>query len=296
MQINLLEKTELKIYGLELRAANLTAVAAAVAEVLALPADRVLVVDVRDDHICLDLLTETIDIRQVAGKEKALLAAVGGIEGIKITDAAYVDSAGILGIIGGAEEDAAAVVTRAEAMSSEIERNVLGRAMVFATGFEVAKGMIEDTNSPFLLRMLVEQGYRAEFGGTLEDDATVIAHRLRDTAERGYGLVITTGGVGAEDKDFSVEALTRVDPEATTPWTVKFQAGTGRHVKDGVRIGVGGYGLTTFVSLPGPHDEVAAAAAALSRHCTAGSVDRKALATDIAEILREKLRHKQWHH
>jgi molybdenum cofactor synthesis domain-containing protein len=296
VQLNLLEKTELKIYGLGLKNVNLTAVAAAVAEVLALPAGKVLVVDVRDDHICLDLLTKTIDIRQVAGREKALLAAVGGIEGVEVTAAAYVDAAGILGIIGGAEEDAAAIVTRAEAMSSEIERNVLGRAMVFATGFEVAKGMIEDTNSPFLLRMLVEQGYRAEFGGTLEDDAAVIAHRLRDAAERGYGLVVTTGGVGAEDKDFSVEALTRVDPGATTPWTVKFQAGMGRHVKDGVRIGVGGYGLTTFICLPGPHDEVTAAAAALRRHCAAGPVDRQALATDIADILREKLRHKQWHH
>lgn len=296
MQLNLLEKTELKIYGLELKAANLTVVAAVVAEVLALPSDQVLVVDVRDDHICLDLLVKTIDIRQVIGKEKALLTAVGGIEGVEVTDAAYVDSAGILGIIGGAEEEAAAVVARVEAMSGEIERNVLGRALVFATGFEVARGMIEDTNSPFLLRVLKEQGYRAEFGGTLEDDAAIIAHRLRDAAERGYGLVITTGGVGAEDKDFSVEALTKVDPAAVTPWIVKFQAGTGRHVKDGVRIGVGGYGLTTIISLPGPHDEVAAAAAALRRHCAAGPVDRPALATDIAAILREKLRHKQWHH
>lgn len=296
MQLNLLEKTELKLYGLVLKAANLTAIAAAVADVLALEADKVLVVDVREDHICLDLLTKTIDIRQVAGKEKALLAAVGKIDGVEVTAAAYVDSAGILGIIGGSEEETASIIARAEAMGSEIERAVLGRALVFATGFEVSRGMIEDTNSPHLLRLLVEQGYRAEFGGTLEDNADVIAHRLRDAAERGFGLVITTGGVGAEDKDFSVEALTRVDPEAATPWIVKFQAGTGRHVKDGVRIAVGGYGLTTLVSLPGPNDEVVAASAALKRHCTAGSVDRQALAADIAAILREKLRHKNWHH
>lgn len=296
MQLNLLEKTELKIYGLGLKAVNLTAVAAAVAKVLALPADKVLVVDVRDDHICLDLLAKTIDIRRVAGKEKALLAAVGKVDGVEVIAGAYVDSAGILGLIGGSEEEAAEIVARAEAMGSEIERAVLGRALVFATGFEVARGMIEDTNTPYLLRLLGELGYRAEFGGTLEDNVDVIAYRLRDAADRGFGLVITTGGVGAEDKDFSVEALTRVDPAAVTPWIVKFQAGTGRHVKDGVRIGVGGYGLTTLVNLPGPNDEVAAAGEALRRHCQAGPVDRQALAADIAAILREKLRHKKWHH
>ncbi len=296
MKLNLLEKTELKIYGLELKAANLTVVAAAVAEVLALPSDQVLVVDVRDDHICLDLLTRTIDIRQIAGKEKALLAAVGKVDGVEVAAGAYVDSAGILGLIGGSEEEAAEIVARAEAMGGEIERAVLGRALVFATGFEVARGMIEDTNTPYLRRLLGELGYRAEFGGTLEDNADVIAYRLRDAADRGFGLVITTGGVGAEDKDFSVEALARVDPAALTPWIVKFQAGTGRHVKDGVRIGVGGYGLTTIVNLPGPNDEVVAAGEALRRHCNAGPVDRQALAGDIAGILREKLRHKKWHH
>ncbi|MDT8903369.1 molybdopterin-binding protein [Anaeroselena agilis] len=296
MQLNLLEKTELKIYGLELKAANLTVVAAAVAKVLAIPSGKVLVVDVRDDHICLDLLAKTIDIRQIAGKEKAILAAVGKVNGVEITPGAYVDSAGILGLIGGSEEEAAGIVARAEAMGSEIERAVLGRAIIFATGFEVAKGMIEDTNSPYLIGVLVEQGYRAEFGGILEDNAEIIAHRLRDAADRGFGLVITTGGVGAEDKDFSIEALTKVDPAAVTPWIVKFQAGTGRHVKDGVRIGVGGCGPTTFVSLPGPNDEVVVAGAALRRHCMAGPVDRQSLAADIAAILREKLRHKKWHH
>ena len=183
-------------------------------------------------------------------------------------------------------------------MSDEIERTVLRRARVYATGFEVKKGMIEDTNSPYLLALLESQGYRAEFGGILEDDVHAIAHALRDAAERGFGLVITTGGVGAEDKDFSVEAVTRLDPEAATPWIVKFQAGTGRHLKEGVRIGVGQYGLTTL--------RQPARAARRGRgqrrwrcesFCTAGRVDKLALANAVVEILREKLRGKQahWH-
>ena len=36
-------------------------------------------------------------------------------------------------------------------------------------------------------------------------------------------------------------------------------------MKEGVRIAVGQYGLTTYVSLPGPHDEVEASAASAAK-------------------------------
>ncbi len=258
MQLNLLEKTELRIYGLYLRQVNLGTVAAKVAEALELPAEGVLVVDVRDDHVCLDILIKTVEMRQIIGKQHAVLDKLRSIEGLTVTPEAYVDSAGIMGLIGCERLQAEEIVARSSQMATEIERRVLRRALVYATGFEVKQGMIEDTNSPFLLALLSRQGYEANFGGILEDDVHAITRALRDAAERGIGLVITTGGVGAEDKDFSVEAVSRLDPEAATPWIVKFQAGTGRHVKDGVRIAVGQYGLTTYVSLPGPHDEVEA--------------------------------------
>ncbi|WP_371375187.1 molybdopterin-binding protein [Sporomusa aerivorans] len=296
MDLNLLEKTELKIYGLNLQSVNLTRVAEVVAKVLGLPVREVLVVDVRYDHICLDILAKSIDMRQIIGKEQALLYELAAIDGLELTSDAYVDSAGIMGLIGCEEADAGIIAQRTEAVADEITRAVLGRALVYATGFEVKNGMIEDTNSPYLIELLQSKGYKAEFGGILEDDVSVIAHKLRDAAERGFGLVITTGGVGAEDKDFSVEALARMDSEAATPWIVKFQVGTGRHVKEGVRIAVGQSGLTTFVSLPGPHDEVVAAGAALQNHCYAHQpIEKNNLANDIAHILRDKLRHKHWH-
>jgi len=295
VQLNLLEKTELRIYGLGLHEVNLSTVAAGVAKVLALPAEQVLVVDVREDHICLDILAKTVDMRQLIGKQDELLGELRGIEGLEVTAGAYVDSTGIMGLISCEPVQSGEIVARAAAMSGEIEGKVLRRARVYATGFEVKQGMIEDTNSPYLIALLESQGYKAEFGGILEDDLQAIAYALRDAAERGFGLVITTGGVGAEDKDFSVEAVTRVDPEAATPWIVKFEAGTGRHLKEGVRIAVGQYGLTTYVSLPGPHDEVEASAMALRKFCTAGRVDKLALANAIVEILREELRKKQAH-
>lgn len=295
MQLNLLTKTELKVYGLNMHNVNLNKIAAAAAAVLGLPVTEVLVVDVRYDHICLDILAKSIDMHQIIGKEQALLAELATIEGLELTPDAYVDSAGIMGLIGCEEAEARVIADRAEIVADEIARNVLGRALIYSTGFEVRNGMIEDTNSPYLIELLAAQGYKAEFGGILDDDVSIIAYKLRDAAERGFGLVITTGGVGAEDKDFSVEALLRMDPEADTPWIVKFQAGTGRHVKEGVRIAVGQSGLTTFISLPGPHDEVVAVGAALKHHCNAARIEKTALANDIARILRDKLRHKHGH-
>ncbi len=296
MELNLLEKTELKIYGLKLQNVNLGEIAKAAAAVLGLPVREVLVVDVRHDHICLDILAKSISMRQIIGKEQALLTELAAIDGLELTPETYIDSAGIMGLIGCDESQAGVIAAQAEAVADEIARAVLGRALVYATGFEVQNGMIKDTNSPYLLELLQANGYKAEFGGILADDASIITHKLRDAAERGFGLVITTGGVGAEDKDFSVEALLKLDPAAATPWIVKFAIGTGRHVKEGVRIAVGQSGLTTFISLPGPHDEVVAAGAALQNRCQAHEpIAKEALAGEVAQILRDKLRHKHWH-
>ena len=238
-ELNLLEKTELRIHGLELSGVNLNELAARVAQVLELPANQVLVIDVREDHVCLDLLTPKINIRQIAGREQAVLKALTLMDGLTVGENARIDSSGILGLIAYDQNEALEIAALSQKMGSEIESNILRRALVFATGFEVKKEMIEDTNSPFLIDLLQKQGYAAEFGGILDDDLDIIANKLMEATERGFGLVITTGGVGAEDKDFSVEAMTRIDRQAATPWIVKYEQGTGRHVKAGVRIGVG---------------------------------------------------------
>ena len=297
-ELNLLEKTELRIHGLELSGVNLNELAARVAQVLELPANQVLVVDVREDHVCLDLLTPKINIRQIAGREQAVLKALTLMDGLTVGENARIDSSGILGLIAYDQNEALEIAALSQKMGSEIESNILRRALVFATGFEVKKEMIEDTNSPFLIDLLQKQGYAAEFGGILDDDLDIIANKLMEATERGFGLVITTGGVGAEDKDFSVEAMTRIDRQAATPWIVKYEQGTGRHVKAGVRIGVGQYGLTTLINLPGPHDEVRVAAPILQAHCNRGFIDKELLASDLVQVLRAKLSSKKqnWDH
>ena len=297
-ELNLLEKTELRIHGLELSGVNLNELAARVAQVLELPANQVLVVDVREDHVCLDLLTTKINIRQIAGREQAVLKALTLMEGLTVGENARIESSGILGLIAYDQNEALEIAALSQKMGSEIESNILRRALVFATGFEVKKEMIEDTNSPFLIDLLQKQGYAAEFGGILDDDLDIIANKLMEATERGFGLVITTGGVGAEDKDFSVEAMNRIDRQAATPWIVKYEQGTGRHVKAGVRIGVGQYGLTTLINLPGPHDEVMAVAPVLQAHCNRGLINKELLANDLVQVLRAKLsiKKKHWDH
>ena len=298
MELNLLEKTELRIHGLELSGVNLNELAARVAQVLELPANQVLVVDVREDHVCLDLLTPKINIRQIAGREQAVLKALTLMDGLTVGENARIDSSGILGLIAYDQNEALEIAALSQKMGSEIESNILRRALVFATGFEVKKEMIEDTNSPFLIDLLQKQGYAAEFGGILDDDLDIIANKLMEATERGFGLVITTGGVGAEDKDFSVEAMNRIDRQAATPWIVKYEQGTGRHVKAGVRIGVGQYGLTTLINLPGPHDEVMAVAPVLQAHCNRGLINKELLANELVQVLRAKLsiKKKHWDH
>ena len=298
VELNLLEKTELRIHGLELSSVNLNELAARVVQVLELPANQVLVIDVREDHVCLDLLTPKINIRQIAGREQAVLKALTLMDGLTVGENARIDSSGILGLIAYDQNEALEIAALSQKMGSEIESNILRRALVFATGFEVKKEMIEDTNSPFLIDLLQKQGYAAEFGGILDDDLDIIANKLMEATERGFGLVITTGGVGAEDKDFSVEAMNRIDRQAATPWIVKYEQGTGRHVKAGVRIGVGQYGLTTLINLPGPHDEVRVAAPILQAHCNRGFIDKELLASDLVQVLRAKLSSKKqnWDH
>ena len=60
-----LEKTEIRVERIGLDGANLTELAATVADVLGLPRDEVLVIDARDDLLALDVLRRSIDAYQL---------------------------------------------------------------------------------------------------------------------------------------------------------------------------------------------------------------------------------------
>ena len=255
-ELNLLEKTELWVTSASLRGADLGDVAAAAAKVLGLDRREVLVVDVREDHFVLDILRKTVRAEDVVAKERELLSAIGAVDGVLLSPDASVHAEGVLGLISLEPARARELLDRTGQMVAEIRQKMKRRCIVFASGFEVKGGMIRDTNTPYIVAILESRGFSVTAGGVLDYDEESIARRLGEAAESGFGLVITTGGVGAEDKDRTVEGITLLDPKASTPWVVKYRRGTGRHAKEGVRIAVAEYGSTAIVALPGPTDEV----------------------------------------
>lgn len=103
--------------------------------------------------------------------------------------------------------------------------------------------------------------------------------------------------MGAEAKDHTIEALLAVDPEAITPYISKYKIGTGRHTKEGVRIGVGVVSETLIVALPGPNDEVKMSLDVLVKGLKSGLSRQElaeSLAVNLRQVLREKMKH--WHH
>jgi len=294
MELDLLHKTELWINGIELTKANLNTIADTVAHVLELPRKDVLVVDVRNDVVVLDILSRKIQAEQIMGKEKELLLALSGVSGVRVTSKTDIHANGILGLIGVKPELRDEIIEQTVRISEQVKEGVAKRGMVFSSGREVEEGIIEDTNSPYLIKLFSDNGYRMRFGGILSDDLDMITGRLRAAAADGYGLVITTGGVGAEDKDFMVESVCRLDQQANTPCILQFHAGEGRHVKNSVRIAVGKIDLTTIVTLPGPHDEVRLVAPVLLDGLKKG-LDKKCLANVVATTLQEKWRKSMTH-
>jgi molybdenum cofactor synthesis domain-containing protein len=295
MGINLLEKTELWVNEITLDNTNLTNLANAVARVLGLSDGEVLVVDVRPRHITLDVLATNIPQENIIGKERAILDAVAALPGVTLYPETYIHSNGILGQICASVEDQTAMLDRVAKITEELRKNVSRRAIVFPTGFELQQGLIEDTNTPYLRDMLEKAGYKVTVGEIMADDLSDVVEKLSDALNRGFGLIVTSGGVGAEDKDHTVEGICAIDHKAATPYVVKFTKGTGRHVKDGVRIGVGSEGLSLMVSLPGPHDEVELAAPVLCKGLEEGW-DKVLLADRLAAVLAERWRQKAMFH
>jgi molybdenum cofactor synthesis domain-containing protein len=287
---DLMNKTELTIRRIVLRDAELGQVADAVAEALGLERGDVLVTDVVGDQVVVDVLRRGVDPHLLLGRRDALQARLATVPGVTCTPETEFHSRGMLGWIALDADAGAEILRRSEAMATEIRRRLARTAVVFSTGAEVVGGSVKDTNAPLIRERLQAKGWSVSFGGALPDDEVLIAARLGQAADEGHALVLTTGGVGAEDKDRTIEALLRAAPGAATREVVKYQLGVGRHRhKDSVRIAVGRLGGTLLVALPGPTDEVQLALAALLEGLGAGA-SQEALADAIAAPLRERLR------
>jgi nicotinamide-nucleotide amidase len=81
------------------------------------------------------------------------------------------------------------------------------RAVLLVTGSEVARGVIDDRNGPFLARSLETAGVDVVRIELLPDDLETIAGGVRRAVSDGVGLVVTTGGLGATHDDVTMAAV-----------------------------------------------------------------------------------------
>jgi molybdenum cofactor synthesis domain-containing protein len=287
--VELLDKTEVWVDGVTLDGADLPALGRAAAAVLSVPHDRLFVTDVRDARVVFDVLVPRVRLEDVAGKENELLGALDRVPGVDVAVGAAVHSWGVLGVIGAPPGQVPEILARADELEDGLRAYVAGRVAVVSTGGEVLDGRVRDTNLETATEALGAAGYDVSSGGVLPDDEQTIAGRVARLAGDGFGVVVTTGGVGAEDKDRTIEALQLLDPETATAAIAHYRVGEGRHVKDSVRIGVARVGWGLAVALPGPTHEVRLALPVLVDGLRAGSTPA-ALAEAIAAALRAPLR------
>jgi len=285
MELNLLEKKELWIENIKLNNINLNEVAKVVAKTLNLEIKKVMVVDVRENFITLDILRNTLQIEDIIGKEKILLKNLAKVKGLTISNNTCIHSDGVLGLIAVEPEEKAQFLSRVNSISRNIKNNFLRRAKIFASGIEVQKKLIKDTNTPMIIDILKARGFKVERGDILPDNKVKISQEIFSAINEGYGLIITTGGVGAESKDQTIEGILQLDPEAETPYITYYHKGTGRHIKDGVRIGVGKVGEAIILSLPGPNDEARVGIEAFIEDFFEGCDDKSKLANKVARAL-----------
>jgi molybdenum cofactor synthesis domain-containing protein len=290
LELELFEKTEIWVRPIQIRDVNLGKIAEAFAEVLHLRKSEVMVVDVREDLITVDILKRSVMAEDIIGKKEALLRALAAIPGVSVSSETSIHSDGILGLIDIEDQKTAGdILGGMERMGREVSERIRKRAIVFPSGFEVQQGMIQDTNSPYIKSRLTQEGFSVTVGDILEDDLESIVPNLRRALNEGYGLIITTGGVGAEDKDRMVEAVQRIDPEASTPYIIHYEKGTGRHEKDGVKIGVAYSRPTFLIALPGPHEEVKVGMEVIVEGLKRGE-GKEEIASALAKEFRVRLR------
>jgi molybdenum cofactor synthesis domain-containing protein len=217
------------------------------------------------------------------------------LPGVALKANVTVHSEGILGVIGTPREDVDKLISEAERLETNLRAYTAKRVAVVSTGTELLDGRVKDTNLEAAREILGAAGYEVESGGVVGDDRESIAGRVARLISEGYGIVITTGGVGAEDKDCTVEALELLDPQLATAVLARYKAGHGRHVKDCVRIAFAQFDWGVVIALPGPTHEVKLALGVL--------VDGLQKQTSPAELieamavpLRASLPHRHDHH
>lgn len=287
MEWNLLEKTTFWVEGVELHDADLNAIAAGVARALGLRPHEVMVVDVRPNLLVFDVTCRSVNPYAIAGKETNIMRVLSSIKGVHLRTNPKIHSEGILGFIAIDPGIVANTLARSYQLSQAVAGRVAKRAVVMASGQEVILGIIRDLNSPYIVSLLRRAGYEADYGGVLEDDARSSINRIEALLSKGIGLLVTTGGMGAEGKDCMLEVLRWFDRDAYAAPILKFNPDGKRHQREGVYVGVAETGISKLIALPGPHPEVRVACTRMIRGIAAG-LPKAQLAEYIAAPIRRR--------
>jgi molybdopterin biosynthesis enzyme MoaB len=217
----------------------------------------VFVTDVRDGNVVLDVLSPRVDLAAIAGRAQILLDGIASVDGVTVLPDASVHSNGVLGVLGAPADQTDELIRSADRLADGLRRYVARRVAVVSTGAEVEDHRVEDTNFAVIDDLMSGAGYDVRHLGVVLDDDRAIAGRvMRCCVDEGFGIVVTTGGVGAEDKDRTIEAIELLDPDLSTAVLATYQVGHGRHVKAHVRVAVATVGDALVVALPGPTREV----------------------------------------
>ncbi len=287
-EVQLLSKSEVWITGIHLSDVDLPKLAKCFAEVLGLNTEEVFVTDCREGLLVFDILSPSVNFEEIAGKQTQMFEMLRQTQGVRLDSEAQVHSEGVLGFIGQSRELANEAISEAKRMDHQIQQYASGRIAVISTGTELLNGTVRDTNYEAVKELLSNDGYEIHYAGIAGDSENEIAGMINRVASEGFGVIITTGGVGAEDKDKTVEAIELLDPDLATATLAEYTKGHGRHVKEKVRIGVASLGWTTIIALPGPTHEVRLALPIIAAHLMSGSTNEK-LAEAIAIPLRATL-------
>lgn len=78
---------------------------------------------------------------------------------------------------------------------------------VFSIGDELLRGIVQDTNSHWILQRLTARGARVGRVCVLPDEPEIVADALRAALARAVDLVMTHGGLGPTEDDRTREAL-----------------------------------------------------------------------------------------
>lgn len=84
------------------------------------------------------------------------------------------------------------------------------RVEIFSIGTEVVLGRIQDTNSSWLAERIVAAGGDLGRITAVRDVPDEVESALRDSIDRGAGLIVTTGGLGPTPDDLTVEIVAKI--------------------------------------------------------------------------------------